>query len=1802
MRARFAGLVAVVAVLGSHSIALAEGSAEFDIGDVSGTHDAHDQAVSTPTVMYVDILDGTNEKICWRGNGSIAVFRPAPNGTTQVGGNVGNNNCVDAVNGVNGAYRIALNSDQDVGSEWDLRVCGKSVTNGNCFGAGNVNERLGRLWSYRWDFQENGGNYDEDTSNNGSVYAIVPGGEAGHDAVIEMQMRGVSGAWYSLFANSIGPETTGGVRVGRSVATTGHQVTPEFPLYLNPPAVALYNWVTPTVSNTRLSPSCGSGIVLGSSPGTISFRTNVTAQYVVVCDVDGDGAYNFGGTTDFSSFGDTVVGANTVSWNGTTNAGTPAAAGTYNCIVRVNVGEFHYVAQDIESAFPGIRLYRLGTDRTTRTAINMYWDDADIAVDAENMPAPVSALSPNTSPANGLNPGMYGTAATAFHYAGNVATGNARGWGNFDGDGKGDDNFLDQFSAAATAQSNPLRVSVFTNAGDQDGDGLTNARECAINTDPGDADTDNDGVSDGYEATPSAAPDRDGDGTIDALDPDDDGDGIPTADELGPNENGDGNPSDAANSDNTIPADYLDTDSDNDGVCDGSLPVMGSCVAGPDTDPTDPNTCRDTDNDNCDDCAVTGGNGSAGNPNNDGTDSDSDGTCNLTDPDDDDDGVCDSGSAVPNVCTAGPDTNPTNPNVCIDRDGDPCDDCVRGNGATPMNDGPDTDNDGACNAGDPDDDNDGVPDGQDSNPGNPVLCRDVDSDTCNDCALSGANNSGGAPGNDGPDRDSDGACDAGDADNDNDGVCDGSNPVSGMCVAGPDSDPNNPNVCVDGDNDTCDDCANGTYAPGNDGTDTDGDGACDAGDPDDDNDDVDDGDDSDPTDDNQCSDSDNDGCDDCQSGMFDPNNDGVDEDANGLCDEHEPTDPADTDGDGVDDSVDLDDDNDGILDTAEDTDGADTDTDNDGVPNRLDADSDNDFIDDIFEAGLIDFDTDGDGAVDGPFGANGVADAIETTADSGVSTRGEIDTDGDGDADFVDTDSDDDGASDDDEATTDDPRDDDADGDGIPAAYDAADAGPGSGDSDDDGLSDADECPSAWPCIDSDGDGQPDYAQPADVVAPPGDTDGDGVPDDVECMSEPCPDTDGDGMPDVNDPDDDNDGIPTDDERPEDMDQDTDDDGTPDHLDPDDDGDGIPTHDEDGDGDGNGVPDYLEPPRDGTLAGGALCAVATPGSGGSGVAWWFVLGAVGLGLLRRGRAGHPKKVGSAAVVAALLLTAAPEARAQVALDQLKPAPLPSDGFALSRPDTLSQMQWAVSFLIDYANDPLVYELRDPEEEREVVNDHLVLHLAGAIGVTDRITLFATVPTHLVMRGHDPGALAPEADGAGLGDFALGGRFWLLGEVGSTLALSGELIARLPTASLVNSEQAYSGDRVGSYEPALVLELRSGAFDIRVRPGVRLRQQRTVSNLKLGSELVYGIGMRANVAEGLYAHAELFGSAMFADFGKRETVPLELLFGAKYNVSGWMVGSAIGPGLTKGYGSPDVRWVFTVAYAPEQEGQPRRPAMREPSDYQPEDSDSDGIMDPYDSCPRQPEDKDEYEDIDGCPDLDNDRDTVLDVSDHCTMEPEDDDNFEDQNGCPDPDNDQDSVLDVSDQCPLDAEDRDNFQDEDGCPDPDNDQDSVLDSDDECPLAPGAPDARGCPKSVRVDIESGQIIILDRVEFATNRDVIINRSVPIVLEVQSTLSANQQLTKIRVEGHTDDVGRDNKNMELSRRRARSVARWLIEHGVEARRLEAYGCGENRPIAEGRSKDARQQNRRVEFHIVEPSTGEARDTEGCEPIDVE
>jgi OmpA-OmpF porin, OOP family len=126
---------------------------------------------------------------------------------------------------------------------------------------------------------------------------------------------------------------------------------------------------------------------------------------------------------------------------------------------------------------------------------------------------------------------------------------------------------------------------------------------------------------------------------------------------------------------------------------------------------------------------------------------------------------------------------------------------------------------------------------------------------------------------------------------------------------------------------------------------------------------------------------------------------------------------------------------------------------------------------------------------------------------------------------------------------------------------------------------------------------------------------------------------------------------------------------------------------------------------------------------------------------------------------------------------------------------------------------------------------------------------------------------------------------------------------------------------------------------------------------------------------------------------------------------------------------------------------------------------------------------------------------------------------------------------------------------------------------------------------IRIAGGGLELYDRLErdgrvatqgilFATGSDRLRPESTPVLNEILAMLQAHPDLT-LQIEGHTDDVGDEAANQDLSERRAASVKAWLVESGgVDAGRLATVGFGESRPAVEGTTPEARAQNRRVEL----------------------
>jgi OOP family OmpA-OmpF porin len=138
-------------------------------------------------------------------------------------------------------------------------------------------------------------------------------------------------------------------------------------------------------------------------------------------------------------------------------------------------------------------------------------------------------------------------------------------------------------------------------------------------------------------------------------------------------------------------------------------------------------------------------------------------------------------------------------------------------------------------------------------------------------------------------------------------------------------------------------------------------------------------------------------------------------------------------------------------------------------------------------------------------------------------------------------------------------------------------------------------------------------------------------------------------------------------------------------------------------------------------------------------------------------------------------------------------------------------------------------------------------------------------------------------------------------------------------------------------------------------------------------------------------------------------------------------------------------------------------------------------------------------------------------------------------------------------------------------------------------PPAPPEPEPPPPPRVEVEATRIRVDEKIHFEFDRAEIRPDSDGLLREIAQVIIDNPQITRIRVEGHTDRQGRASYNQTLSRRRADAVVARLVENGVARERLTPEGFGFSRPIADNETEEGRAQNRRVEFNIVE-QTGAA------------
>ena len=555
------------------------------------------------------------------------------------------------------------------------------------------------------------------------------------------------------------------------------------------------------------------------------------------------------------------------------------------------------------------------------------------------------------------------------------------------------------------------------------------------------------------------------------------------------------------------------------------------------------------------------------------------------------------------------------------------------------------------------------------------------------------------------------------------------------------------------------------------------------------------------------------------------------------------------------------------------------------------------------------------------------------------------------------------------------------------------------------------------------------------------------------------------------------------------------------------------------------------------------------------------------------------------------------------LDRLEVPGAPDDGLVLFRPVNQPASIFYAQLGVGFALNPLRMSniTNDANTLRysstNVITSQLPTYLSAGVEVLRSVTLGATFPAAWEQSGNQPQygfnganvATAYSTAGPSIGDTRIDLRWTALKSEDGLKAFGVQGSVWAPTGN--GSATNFGGDGSAAAMVMLTGELGTGwklPFIFAANTGVVFRPENEINNpsgtqaanssggLGVADEWRLAIGAFLPLADNKFR----LGATVFGQTGitndnivgntafTSQNTPIE------WNVEGrinklsflgdrWFTGVGAGTRILGGYGAPDFRLVALVGtYIPIEDTNPNSPEARVRMHTHIveslKDTDGDGIPDEVDACPTEPEDHKEPDPGDGCPaPSDRDGDGIPDQADKCPDQPEDKDGIDDQDGCPEDDADNDGIPDVKDACPK----------EPGQPDPD-------------------PKKNGCPKFIH--LEGGMVRVLQQVHFQTASATILPDSFPMLMEIAQLLKANPTIKKMRIEGHTDNHGAADMNLDLSKRRAASVRVWLIQHGIDSGRLESEGYGLTRPIQTNDTADGRAANRRVEFKITEEDTG--------------
>ncbi len=473
------------------------------------------------------------------------------------------------------------------------------------------------------------------------------------------------------------------------------------------------------------------------------------------------------------------------------------------------------------------------------------------------------------------------------------------------------------------------------------------------------------------------------------------------------------------------------------------------------------------------------------------------------------------------------------------------------------------------------------------------------------------------------------------------------------------------------------------------------------------------------------------------------------------------------------------------------------------------------------------------------------------------------------------------------------------------------------------------------------------------------------------------------------------------------------------------------------------------------------------------------------------------------------------------------------------------------------------------------------------------------------------------DGTGLGDVTVDGKYRILD---GGLGLSASARAFVPSSTLgAPLAGAFGG------EVELAADHRFGK-DLLVAGtvGSVLRDGQDMENVGWGSQLHVGVGAAYTVSENLLVLAELDANGVFESLDQAEGRPSEALVGAQIGLADIAVRPAVGFGLGDAPGVPSVRALLAVTSVPR-----AKPVVL--------DTDGDGLVDTADACPDKAEDVDTYLDTDGCPEPTEVTVTVVDsdgiaVTDAAwtsgTLSGKPGDTVKMEAGAA-----TFTVGSVQKATEIKAGPPTsvvltvpaprgslvvNIVDEAGksvpnatwtCAGPTELKGQPAGT---YAVRPGeyavSAFAPGYKRSMvkktiekdgtltvtltmepsKAELTGAKIEIKDSVYFETNQAVIKPESFKLLDEIADILKEHPELTKIRVEGHTDSRGNNAANKTLSQGRAEAVVTYLVSKGVAATRLEGIGYGEEKPLVKETDDASRAKNRRVDFFVTERNDG--------------